>query len=164
MARGSRMRIKKGAATSSPSHEFAKHSSASRHQVLLEMATQGVEEIQKQGTASMDQALTISASSLPADQRAEPPPPPLFSKNTLYHASLGCYIVNTCSDTNYEIFGLTTPGHQFEEASMSIRGMQKAYVDRYMIAKHADDTYFVAFQSEHVLAAWKNKYASFTDG
>lgn len=115
------------------------------------MATQGFEGIQKRTAASMDQAFDTST----AEQ------PPLFSKDTLYHASLGCYIVNTCNDLNYEMFGLSIPGHRFVEATMSIRGQQKAYVDRYMIAKRADDTYFVAFQGER---AWRNKYASFTDG
>jgi hypothetical protein len=103
-----------------------------------------------------------STSSLPVDRpETAERLAPLFSKDTLYHASLGCYIVNTCND---EIFGLSRPGHRFLEATMSIRGMQKAYVDRYMIAKRADDTYFVVFQSERTTGAWMTKYASFADG
>ena len=130
---------------------FSSHQ-ASGPTILFDMATQGFEGIQKRTAASMDQAVDTST----AEQ------PPLFSKDTLYHASLGCYIVNICNDMNYEIGGLNIPGHRFVEATMSIRGygQQKPYVDRYMIAKHADDTYFVAFQGDR---GWRSKYASFTD-
>ena len=123
------------------------------------MATQEVEEIAKHAGASVGQALTMPTSS-PPDQTAEPP---LFSKDTLYHASLCCHVVNTCNDLNYE-FHLNSTSHQFEEASMSIRGMQKAYVERYMIAKHTNDTYFVAFRIDDALSMWTRKYASFSDG
>ena len=121
------------------------------------MAMQEAEEIPKCTPASMDQAL--STSPLP-DQKIEPP---LFTKDTLYHANLCCYIVNTCNDLNYEMFELNSTGNMLEEATMSIRGMQKAYVDRYMIARRGD-TYLVAFQSERTMCAWSNKYTSFTDG
>ena len=120
---------------------------------------QKAEETHKRSAASMDQAL--GNPSLP-DQKAGPPL--LFTKDTLYHASLCCYIVNMYNDLNYEALGLNI-SNMFEEATMSIRGMQKAYVDRYMIAKrHGVDTYFVVFQSERTLCAWNSKYASFTDG
>ena len=127
--------------------------------LLGDMATQEVEEITKYTGASMGQALTMPTSSLP-DQTAEPP---LFSKDTLYHASMCCYIVNIYNDLNYK-HHLNSTSHQFEEVSMSIRGMQKAYVERYMIAKHSNDTYFVAFRVDDALSVWTRMYASFSDG
>ena len=88
--------------------------------------------------------------------------PPLFCKETLYHASLCCYAVSTCDANTYQkFFDKDFPNHSLEEASLS-RSRDREQVDRYLIARH-DKTYYVAFQSEPLLAQWP-KFTSFQEG
>ena len=125
---------------------------------LRDWAMQEVEEICKRTTASMNQTLITPASILP-DEKVEPP---LFSKDTLYHASLCCHAVSVCTAGNYEVF-LNSKSHLLKEASMSI-SQCKENVDRYIIAK-CGNTIFVAFQSEPTLSNWMDSpYTSFIDG
>ena len=88
--------------------------------------------------------------------------PPLFCKETLYHASLCCYAVSTCDANTYQkFFNKDFPNHSLEEASLS-RSQDREQVDRYLIARH-DKTYYVAFQSKPLLAQWP-KFTSFQEG
>ena len=87
---------------------------------------------------------------------------PLFSKDTLYHASLCCHIVSTCDAGNFMGKMQSMSGHTLEEASMSVSETREN-VDRYLIAKHRN-TVYVAFQSEPTVSMWMEKYASFESG
>ena len=88
--------------------------------------------------------------------------PPLFCKETLYHASLCCYAVCTRDANTYkDFFKKDFPNHNLEEVSLSL-SRDREEVDRYLIAKHGK-TYYVAFQSEPLLAQWLN-FSSFEEG
>ena len=99
-----------------------------------------------------------------------PPPPtpeekPLLSKDTLYHASLCCQAVSTCTAANYQaFFSKAVNGHNLKEVSMSI-SRDREDVDRYIIAKQENDIVYMAFQSEATLDGWINSsYGSFAEG
>ncbi len=127
---------------------------------LRDWAMQEVEDICKRTAASMNLNSTQCPASLPKVEED----PPLFSKNTLYHASLCCHAVSACTAGNYEIF-LNSKSHLLEEASMSI-SQCKENIDRYIIAK-CGNTIFVAFQSEPTLSNWMDvdsPYTTFVDG
>lgn len=120
-------------------------------------AIQEIEEISKRTAISVNPMLPTPVA-LP-DEKVEPP---LFSKDTLYHASLCCHSVSVCTAGNFEAF-LNSKSHLLEEASMSI-SQNKQNVDRYIIAKRGN-TIFVAFQSEPTLSSWMDSpYTSFDDG
>ena len=128
---------------------------------LCDWAMQEVEDICKRTAATMNLNPTLITQcpvSLPKKEEELP----LFSKDTLYHASLCCHAVSACTAGNYEIF-LNSKSHLLEEVSMSI-SQYKENVDRYIIAK-CGNTIFVAFQGEPTLSNWMNSpYASFIDG
>lgn len=106
------------------------------------------------------QAACLQQTSSPSDEKEKLPP--LFCKETLYHASLCCYAVSTCDANTYQkFFNKDFPNHSLEEASLS-RSRDREQVDRYLIARH-DKTYFVAFQSEPLIAQWP-KFTSFQEG
>lgn len=86
---------------------------------------------------------------------------PLLTKDTLYHASLCCQAVSTCTADNFKPF-LNQTGHSLEAASMSIS--QDENGDRCMIAKQGSIVY-MAFQSEPTLSRWfQSPYGNFADG
>jgi len=88
--------------------------------------------------------------------------PPLFCKETLYHASLCCYTVCTCDANTYkDFFNKDLPNHNLEEVSRSL-SRDREQVDRYLIARQGK-TYYVAFQSEPLLVQWLN-FTSFQEG
>lgn len=125
---------------------------------LRDWAIQEVEDICKRTTALNPTLITQCPASLPKKEES----PPLFSKDTLYHASLCCHAVSVCTAGNYEIF-LNSKSHLLEEASMSI-SQYKENVDRYIIAK-SGNTIFVSFQGEPTLSNWMDSpYSSFIDG
>ena len=106
------------------------------------------------------QATCLQQTSSPSDEKEKLPP--LFCKETLYHASLCCYAVSTCDANTYQkFFNKDFPNHSLEEASLS-RSRDREQVDRYLIARH-DKTYYVAFQSEPLIAQWP-KFTSFQEG
>lgn len=78
---------------------------------------------------------------------------PLFSKDTLYHASLCCQAVSTCTTLNFKKF-LNEKGHTLKEVSMSI---SKEDVDRYIIAKQGN-TVYIAFQSKPIISSWSEDF------
>ena len=106
------------------------------------------------------QAACLQQTSSPSDEKEKLPP--LFCKETLYHASLCCCAVSTCDANTYQkFFNKDFPNHSLEEASLS-RSQDREQVDRYLIARH-DKTYYVAFQSEPLIAQWP-KFTSFQEG
>ena len=106
------------------------------------------------------QAICLPQSSSPSDK--EEKLPPLFCKETLYHASLCCYAVCTCDANTYkDFFNKDFPSHNLQEVSLSL-SRDREQVDRYLIARHGK-TYYVAFQSEPLLAQWL-KFTSFQEG
>ena len=98
---------------------------------------------------------------VPAIRRIpEEPTQPLFSKETLYHASLCCEAVSMHNIAN--IF--RTSGHHLDEVSMSI-SEGRENVDQYLIASSKRmKTLFIAFRSEGTLSGWMSKYNSFEEG
>ncbi len=104
-------------------------------------------------------ASTESSSSDDAKSSA----PPLFCKDTLYHASLCCFAVSTCDAATYQgFFNKDYPSHCLEEVSLS-RSEGREDVDRYLITRQGS-TYYVAFQSEPQLSLWPETFTSFEEG
>ena len=108
--------------------------------------------------------MVTSTESVTSEHTADEAPVtvPLFSKDTLYHASLCCQVVSTSTAGNFREKMEQMSGHVLEEASMSISAT-KDNVDRYLIAKQ-QNTVYVAFQSEPTLSMWMQKYGSFDAG
>ena len=94
-------------------------------------------------------------------QPTETVQPPLFSKDTLYHSSICCQAVSTCTAENLQAFLRSrVSGHLFEEVSMST---SEGSVSTYLIAKQ-DNTLYVAFRSEATLSSWMKKHPTFDEG
>ena len=88
---------------------------------------------------------------------------PLYCKETLYHASLCCSAVSSCTSATYKkFFSEDFPNHTLEEVSFSI-STDKDEVDRYLIARQGKILY-IAFQSEPYLEDWHDKFESFQQG
>ena len=94
------------------------------------------------------------------------PAEPLFSKNTVYHASICCQALASCTDGNYQKFfkdRKNVPGHSFEAVSIS-RPSPGQQHERYLIAKQGESKYYIAFESQPDLSPWQKKYRSFIEG
>ena len=87
--------------------------------------------------------------------------PALFTKDTLYHASVCCQIVSTCTPANVKE-ALNSLNNTFDEASLSL-SYNRENVDRYLIARQGNKVY-MAFQSEPTLSGWIGSYTSFEQG
>ena len=86
----------------------------------------------------------------------------LMDKDTLYHASVCCRAVSTCTAATLKKY-LSGVGHNLDAVSMSI-SREKESIDRYMIAKQGNIVY-MAFQSEPTLSDWiKSTYGTFANG
>ena len=86
----------------------------------------------------------------------------MFTKETVYYASLCCLTVSNCDSSNYLDFLKTKhPHHEFSEASLS--RTREGEVDRYLVVKEGK-TYYIAFKGEQNLMEWKKKYGSFEEG
>ena len=95
--------------------------------------------------------------------KRKPEKRPLFCKDTVYHATLCCYAVSTCTAATYNEFFLKDfPQHSLEEVSFS-RSQDRKEVDRYLIARQGK-TYYVALRSEPLLTNWGKEFASFEKG
>ena len=120
--------------------------------------------LQAVGTISMKLAPVPGQSqSLVQIPQPEEPTQPLFSKDTLYHASLCCEAVSMHNAANFKIF-FQKSAHNLDEVSMSIfEGREN--VDQYFIASsQKTKTLYVAFQSQGTLSGWKSMYNSFEEG
>ena len=93
---------------------------------------------------------------------------PLFCKDTVYHASLCCQAVSSCTAGDYQHFFKNkelVPGHLFDAISISRpRHDSNSLREKYLIAKQGDSTYYIAFQSETDIREWPKKCASFIQG
>ncbi len=106
-----------------------------------------------------DKGASTESSSSPDEAKSSTPP--LFCKDTLYHASLCCFAVSTCNAASYQgFFNKDYPSHCLEEVSLS---EDREDVDRYLITRQGS-TYYVAFQSEPQLSLWPEKFTSFEEG
>lgn len=114
---------------------------------------------------AMEEVEKVARSMKKEEPKPCPPAPkeePLFTKDSLYHASLCCHIVSTCNTANFKKV-LSGSGHNLEEVSLSI-SQDHENVDRYLIAKQGNVVY-MAFQSEPTLSKWMDcKYGSFSNG
>ena len=92
---------------------------------------------------------------------------PLFCKDTVYHASLCCQAVSSCTAGDYQQFfknNELVPGQSFDAISISRPRHDSSLREQYLIAKQGDSTYYIAFQSEADLREWPKKCASFIQG
>ena len=90
---------------------------------------------------------------------------PLFCKDTVYHASLCCQAVSSCTARDYQQFFKNkelVPGHSFD--AISISRHDSSLREQYLIAKQGESTYYIVFQSETNLREWPKKCASFIQG
>ena len=105
---------------------------------------------------------------------AEPISPPdsqhtesLFSKDTIYHASICCQALTRCTAGDYQKFFKDTqkvPGHSFQAVSISRPTPDGKQHERYLIAKQGESKYYIAFESQPVLSQWPNICNSFIQG
>ena len=94
------------------------------------------------------------------------PAEPLFSKDTVYHASICCQALASCNAGDYQMFFKDrekVPGHSFEAVSIS-RPSPGQQHERYLIAKQGESKYYIAFESQPDLSPWQKKYRSFIEG
>ena len=92
---------------------------------------------------------------------------PLFSKDTIYHASICCQALTCCTAGDYQKFFKDTqrvPGHSFQAVSISRPTPDGKQHERYLIAKQGESKYYIAFESQPVLSQWLKKYHSFIQG
>ena len=124
----------------------------------LEWASRVVEDVNSERSKNLE----VAVAAQPCEQ-TKPPEPPLFNKDTVYHASICCHAVSTRDAGNFKhFFDRMVRGHRLEEVSMSV-SRDKENVDRYLIAKQ-QNTIYIAFQSEATISHWMDKYSSFDDG
>ena len=82
---------------------------------------------------------------------------PLFSKDTIYHASICCQALTCCTAGDYQKFFKDTqkvPGHSFQAVSISRPTPDSKQHERYLIAKQGELKYYIAFESQPVLSQW----------
>ena len=120
---------------------------------LREWAKKEVADIHKKKTT----VHTTASSPRPASEDV----PALFTKDTLYHASVCCQIVSTCTPANVKE-ALNSLNNSLDEVSMSF-SHNRENVDHYLIAKQGNKVY-MAFQSEPTLSKWIGSYTSFEQG
>ena len=92
---------------------------------------------------------------------------PLFSKDTIYHASICCQALTCCTAGDYQKFFKDTqrvPGHSFQAVSISRPTPDGKQHERYLIAKQGESKYYIAFESQPVLSQWPKKCNSFVEG
>ena len=91
----------------------------------------------------------------------------LFSKDTIYHASICCQALNCCTAGDYQKFfkdKQRVPGHSFQAVSISRPTPDGKQHERYLIAKQGESKYYIAFEGQPVLSQWPKKCNSFIQG
>ena len=92
---------------------------------------------------------------------------PLFSKDTIYHASICCHALTRCNAGDYQKFfndKELVPGHSFQAVSISRPTPDSNQHERYLIARQGESKYYIAFESQPHLSQWREKYQSFVEG
>ena len=92
---------------------------------------------------------------------------PIFSKDTIYHASICCHALTRCNAGDYQKFFKnkeTVPGHSFQAVSISRPTPDSNQHERYLIARQGESKYYIAFESQPQLSQWREKYQSFVEG
>ena len=92
---------------------------------------------------------------------------PLFTKDTIHHASICCQALTCCTAGDYQKFFKDTqrvPGHSFQAVSISRPTPDGKQHERYLIAKQGESKYYIAFESQPVLSQWPKKYHSIIEG
>ena len=87
---------------------------------------------------------------------------PLYSKDTIYHASICSHAVYSSNAGNYQQFFKNrdiVPGHNFTAVSMS-----RSKQDCFLIAQMGESTYYIAFKGLLLLSEWEKEYNSFNEG
>ena len=100
----------------------------------------------------------------PADSQCTEP---LFSKDTIYHASICCQALTCYTAGDYQKFFKDTqkvPGHSFQAVSISRPTPDSKQHERYLISKQGRSKYYIAFESQPVLSQWPKKCNSFIEG
>ena len=121
-----------------------------------------IEEVKKEFTEDNPLLLPSPDQSSTEDSSAEP----LFSKDTVYHASICCQALASCTAGDYQRFFKDrekVPGHSFEAVSISRPSPGQPH-ERYLIAKQGESKYYIAFESQPDLSQWQKKYRSFIEG
>ena len=117
-------------------------------------------------TFTPDEGLSLNSAQLspPADSQSTEP---LFSKDTIYHASICCQALTCCTAGDYQKFfkdAQRVPGHSFQAVSISRPTPDGKQHERYLIAKQGESKYYIAFEGQPVLSQWPKKYHSFIEG
>lgn len=87
--------------------------------------------------------------------------PSLFSKETLYHASICCEAINDVSHSNpLSFFQTKNPHHSLSEVSFS---QNRDGITPYLIARQ-NDVLYVAFQGTQEVSKWLKHSSSFNEG
>ena len=123
-----------------------------------------LKKIREVFTREEDLSLNSAEPTSPADPQHTDP---LFSKDTIYHASICCQALACCTAGDYQNFFKDTQrvsGHSFQAISISHPTSDGKQHERYLIAKQGESKYYIAFESQPVLSQWLKKCHSFIDG
>ena len=124
--------------------------------MLWQWTSEELAEAKERLTKDMSTAVSLPA----APVKPATPETSLFSKDTLYHASLCCGAVNLPNLVNiHTYFENKNPHHSFSEVSIS---QNRDTITPYLIAKQ-EDVLYVAFQSTPLLSEWMDA-TSFDEG
>ena len=105
------------------------------------------------------QMVEVTKSSPPTIPKADSPTadlPSLFSKSTVYHASLCAFVASTYSSGRHDDI-LNVEGHAFSEMSLSKSGKQKMFI------AIRGDIFYIAFEGESCIEKWL-EYSSVLEG
>ena len=117
-----------------------------------------IEEVKKEFTEDNPLLLPSPDQSSTDDSSAEP----LFSKDTVYHASICCQALASCNQRFFKDREKVLK-HSFEAVSISHPSPGQQH-ERYLIAKQGKSKYYIAFESQPDLSQWQKKHQSFVEG
>ena len=147
-----------------PSKDVRKklHELNEKYLIAKQVYEWALEKVEKDFTGDSPSKLQSTDQSSTEDCPVEP----LFSKDTVYHASICCQALASCNAGDYQKFFKDrekVPGHSFEALSIS-RPSPGQQHERYLIAKQGESKYYIAFESQPDLSPWQKKYRSFIEG
>ena len=103
-----------------------------------------------------------SHAALGSQSTNQPVAEPLYSKDTLYHATICSHAVYASDAGNYQQFFKNkdfVPGHNFKAISMS-----RSKQDCFLVAQTDESTYYFAFKGQPLLTEWAKDYNYFGEG